>query len=328
MGKNAPGINGIHRKIKKLKKKISKTQKQAKIVKGKIADRGLADHLTNLKNSLAWLYLDLGEYDAGLALYRELPWQTHGEAKYNGMARALIEMEYYDEAGRLLRKGLKRFPESTPLLVGMGLLHRRLGYEFDAFKYFERALEFAPDDRHALYDKALALNGLGHYDDALPILKDIVETYPDDTGYLIELGYTYLSMGLPEDSIPFFQKAKDMEYLSPGIYGGLYCAYIDIGMKHEALEIAAEGIKKLPDKHPGLYENLAEGYKEFGWINEARDMLHEGLKKFPDDEGLKRLLKEIEDETDNPDKDKNPPIIGLILLLTLLKKIGERPFKK
>ena len=324
MGKNAPRINGIHRKIKKLKKKIATTQKQAKIVKGKIADRGLADHLTNLKNSLAWLYLDLGEYDAGLALYRELPWQTHGEAKYNGMARALIEMEYYDEAGRLLRKGLKRFPESTPLLVGMGLLHRRLGYEFDAFKYFESALEFAPNDRSALYDKALALNDLGYHDDALPILKDLVETYPNDPEYLNELGQTYLSAGLPEDSIPFFQKAKGMGYLAPGIYGGLYCAYMDIGLKNEALDIAQEGIEKLPDGHPGLYENLAEGCKEFGWINEARDVLHEGLKRFPDDEGLKKLQKEIEDKTDNPDKDKNPPVIGLILLSIILNKFLKK----
>ncbi|MBI4699154.1 MAG: tetratricopeptide repeat protein [Nitrospirae bacterium] len=328
MDKKAPRINGVHREIKKLKKKIAATQKQAKIVKGKIAAGGLAGQLDNLKNSLAWQYLDLGEYDAGLALYRELPWQTQREAKYNGIARALIEMEYYDEAGRVLNKGLKRFPESTPLLVGMGLLLRRLGYEFDAFKYFERALEFAPDDKSALYDKALALNDLGYHEDALTILKGLVEVYPDDPEYIIELGQTFYSAGLPEDSIPFFQKAKGMGYPAPGIYGGLFCAYMDLGMKKEALDIAQEGIEKLPDGHPGLHENLAEGCKEFGCINEARDVLHEGLKKFPDDDGLKKLQKDIEDEADRPEKDKKPLMIGLILLLTLLKKTGEKRFKK
>lgn len=328
MEKNDPGINDIHKEIKRLKKRISHIEKQATDAKNKSADRKSACFLNDLKSSLAWQYLDLGEYETGLVFYKELPWQTHGEEKYNGICRALIEMEYYDEAGKLLERGLKRFPESHMLLVGKGLLLRRLGYEFDALKCFERALEFAPDDRHALYDRALALNGLGHYEDTLPILKNLIEAYPDDPEYLVEMGYACLNSGLPEDSIPFYRKAQDMGYLSPGIYGGLCCAYMDLGMKHEAIEIAAEGIKKLPDKHPGLYENLAEGYKECGWINEAHDVLHDGLKKFPDDERLEELLQEIEDEIDNPDKDKKPPIIGLMFLLTLLKKLSERPFKK
>ena len=42
-----------------------------------------------------------------------MSWRTHGEDKYNGIARALIEMEYYDEARQLLEKGLQEIPGIT-----------------------------------------------------------------------------------------------------------------------------------------------------------------------------------------------------------------------
>jgi len=54
------------------------------------------------------MLLDRQEYEKRLALYEPLTWSTHGEAKCNGMSRALIETGYYDEARKILEKGLKR----------------------------------------------------------------------------------------------------------------------------------------------------------------------------------------------------------------------------
>ena len=57
-----------------------------------------------------------------------------------------------------------------------------------------------------------------------------------------------------------------------------------------------------------------------GWLEDARGILTEGLRKFPGDEVIEIMLKRIEDETDNPDKGKKPPIIRLLLLLSLIQK--------
>ena len=94
---------------------------------------------------------------------------------------------------------------------------------------------------------------------------------------------------------------------------------MNLGLVEAALEITEEGLREFPDV-PIMYANLGQGYFEKGWTDEARNALQQGLKKFPYDEQLKELLKKIEYETDNPDKGKKPPIIGLLLLLSLIQK--------
>ena len=91
-------------------------------------------------------------------------------------------------------------------------------------------------------------------------------------------------------------------------------------MKNDALHIAEEGLQEFPDDHPVIYMGLGNAYFEMGWLEEARGILNEGLRKFPGDEVIESMLKRIEDETDNPDKGKKPPIIGLLLLLSLIQK--------
>lgn len=314
-----------YKEIERLGARLYKAKKELLPAKGNNSrnmDRGYID---DLKSQIAWLLLDAGEYKKGLVLYRTLPWRTHGEEKYNGMARALIETGYYDDARRLLEKGLSRFPESLPLLVAMGLLHRRLDDDFEALRYFEHALKLDPADKNALFDQVVSLNGLGYYEDAAPILKDLIENDPDDPDYLIEMGYIHLCRGYPEKALPFYKKAQATGCLKWTIYDGLFWAYFNMDLKNDTIEIASEGIRKLPDSHSCLYENLSRVYSEMGWINEAKGVLKKGLEIFPDDENLKKLLKEIEDDANDPDKGNKPPILGLILLLSaIINKLNRR----
>jgi tetratricopeptide (TPR) repeat protein len=310
--------------IKELSKKLARVQEKYKPAKDVNRRKTLALCIDNIKMNIGWLLLDCGDYEKGLAIYQSMSWKIYGEDKYNGICRALIEMEYYDEARRLLEKGLQKYPESHCLLVGMGLLHKHLGHNVDALEYFKQALECGPGNRNALYDQALTLSELGYYEDSLSIVRKLIKKYPDDPEYLIETGYCRLMMGYPEKAIKYYKKASDNGFLSPGIYGGLVCAYMEMGLKEDSLEIAEEGLREFPDV-PGMYENLGECYFEHGWIDDAKSVLQEGLEKFPDDERLKEVLKKIEDETNDPDKNKKPPLIGIMLLLSLiLKKIGKK----
>jgi len=88
---------------------------------------------------------------------------------------------------------------------------------------------------------------------------------------------------------------------------------------NDALHVAEEGLREFPANHPELYMTLGDAYFEMGWVEEARSILNEGLRKFPGDEDIENILERIEDETDDPDKGRKPPIIGLLLLLSLIQ---------
>ncbi|MEF9475382.1 MAG: tetratricopeptide repeat protein [Candidatus Mariimomonas ferrooxydans] len=324
MNNTYPGLTETQREIENHRKILTQYYKHQEKNGNQGVTKRVSSRIESFKSRLAWFLLEAGEYREGLRLYRELSWKTYGEEKYIGISRALIELGEYHEADRLLARGLNRFPESGALLVARGLLYRRLGDEFKALKNFQGALALIPDDSHALYDKAISLNALGYYNEAAAILKYFVEKYPDDPEYLIEMGYSLIEQGYPRDAAENYLKAKDMVFESPALYGGLYCAYMDQGMKDEALEIATEGLQKLPDEHPGLYANLGEIYREMGWRDDAIETLSKGLEKFPDDGDLKELLREIEDEDNDPDINKKLRVTGLFMLFSeLLKKLSR-----
>lgn len=323
MKKSVPETLNCRAETKDMKRNIMNARRRLKAERNKVKRLQLKSCIEEMKSSLAWTLLDAGEFANGLALYQSLPWKSHGEDKYNGISRALIEMEYFTDARKLLKKGLERFPRSCPLLVAMGLLNKRLGYELNALRYFNRALKSSPHNKHALYDKAISLSELGYYEDSLSIVNKLIKQYPNDPAYFIEKGYCRLSMGYPEDAIKYYKRAYDTGYGSPSIYGGLFCAYRQMGMKKEGLEIALEGMKEFPDV-PGMYENLGEAYFESGWIDDARKVLEEGLSKFPEDERIKKILEKVETDTDNPDKSNKRRLIGALLLAFLILKNREK----
>jgi tetratricopeptide (TPR) repeat protein len=279
------------------------------------------------KLELAWSLLDLGENEAGLALYSSLPWDTYGEVKFNGIGRALTGMGQYEEAMKVLRRGLKRFPKSCCLWVTMGGLYDALENHSESLRCFEIALPFASekDYKSVYYDKAVALMKMGCYCDASKIIEYLIEEYPEDPKYLAERGCCALEMGYFQESLSYYQKALQLYEKSPSVeagvsaYTGLCSSYLNLGMKKEAVEIALEGYRRFQDEDPILYHNLGACFYELGWIRESREVLQKGIEKFPDDQELKTFLKDVQNDLDDPDGDTKP-FLGLLILVALLHK--------
>jgi tetratricopeptide (TPR) repeat protein len=312
--------------IKTLKEKYLIAKKELCRVKSGTRRKELKEYIDDLKIQLGWTLLDCGKCEQGLALFESLSWSQYGETKCNGMARALTEMGHYDEARRLLRTGLKRFPKSYALWVAMGALHDGLGDDFESLKCMETALQFAPEDNSTgLYNKALILIRLGCYGDALPIIDELIERYPDDPKHLAERGALALDMGYPQEALHYYQKAINLwqpsqdTYAGICIYTGLCSTYMELGMKKEATEIAVEGLKKFPDEDSIIYHNVGATFYEMCWSNEAIEVLKKGVEKFPEDEELKKFLKDVENDLDDPDGDMKP-YLGLLILLALIHK--------
>jgi tetratricopeptide (TPR) repeat protein len=244
---------------------------------------------------------------------------------------ALTELGRYDEAKRVLEYGLRKFPKSCALWTGLGILCDILGLYFDALKCFDTALRFNYGENSGpLYNKALILIRLGSYGDAASIIECLIEEYPEEPRYLAEKGFCCLEMGYPQEALHVFQRAMELYERFPtvdagvSIYSGLCCAYMDLGMKKEAMEVALEGLKTFPDEDPTLYHNVGATFYEMGWKQEATEILKKGVEKFPDDAELKAFLKDVEDDLNDPDGDIKPRFLGLLLLALLHKRLKKK----
>ena len=300
--------------------------------KGRI--KPLKEYDDDLKIELGWALLDSGRYEEGLALYNSLSWITHGETKVTGMVRGLIGIGDYKEASRLLKRGLRKYPNSYSLWIAMGSLYEGLGDDFKSLECFEIALRFAPEDNSAgFYNKALALMRLGLYGDAISILDNLINKFPEEARYFTDRGWCALDMGYPEEALQYLQKALETWPHSQGVYEGiriyvgLYQAYRELKMLNEAMGIALEGLKKFPDEEPVIYQNLAEAFLTNGLPHEAIQILKTGIEKFPEDQELKEFLKQVEEYIDDPDGGENPTLLGLLLLAIIIcKRLRERRF--
>jgi len=327
MLKNKKEILSKNNGLEVLREKYSILQRKLEKMKTGARRQNLKENLDDLKMELGWVLMDCGRYEEGLAFYQSIPWKTNGEEKCNGMARALTGMEYYDEARRLLERGLKRYPDSCALWVAMGGLHGSLGDDFESLKCFETAIQFAPKDNFAgLYNKAFILMKLGCYGDAVSILNDLIKKDPQDPRYFSDRGSCALDMGYPQEALQYYQQAMEVWQPSPDIYtgvciySGMCSAYFELGMIDESMEIALEGLKTFPEEDAILYQNVGASYFQMGWNKEAIGVLKKGIEKFPEDEEIKSALKDIEEEMDDPDGNDKPPIFGLILLLAFIYK--------
>lgn len=315
-----------HDVLKDLEEKYLCAREQLKQAETKSRKRKLKERMEDIKVDLAWELLDRGEHEKGLALYVSVSGAKHREWKCNGIARALIEMRHYGEARTILEKGLKEFPESSALWTCLGNLHNILGDHSEALICFEAAIRCDSENSNLRYNKGLALMGLGSYTDAASIMDRLIEEYPQEPLYLAERGNCALESGYPREALQYYQEAMALFPESPKtdtgicIYAGLSAAYIELGMKREAIMTALEGLKRFPDEDSVLYYNAGAAFLGMGWRKEALEVLQKGVEKFPNEEDLEKFLKEVEDDMDDPDKSDRPPILGLLLLIAMLHK--------
>ncbi len=311
--------------LKRLEEKLQRLVYRLRTQKSKTKRKALRREINELKVDLGWMLMDYGDYERGFLLYRSLPWSTYGEMKYNGLARALTELGFYEEARMVLEVGLRNYPDSYPLWIAMACLYETTGDYFESLECLDMALEFSLcDDSTALYNKSLVLMKIGCNKDAQEIIDDLIERYPEDLKFLIQRGLLALEMRCPEEALRYYQKAMEIwqedQTLNDGIpiYSGLCSVYMELGMKREAMEVALEGLERFHDKDPVLYHNVGAVFFEMGWRREALEVLKEGVEKFPDDEEMRKFLKGIEDDLDDPDDDNKIRLGALLLLMALL----------
>ena len=172
------------RELAKIKRDLLKAQKRLKLTKEKAEKTELKTLIDTLKMDLGWKLLDNGEHEKGLTLFISVSKNGDQERKICGVSRALTDMGYYDEAQKLLMKGLRKFSESCNLWTGYGIVNNLLGNGVESLRCFEAAIEFGPKTPEFFYNKALALVNLRRYKEAISILDQLIEHCPGQPVYL------------------------------------------------------------------------------------------------------------------------------------------------
>jgi len=254
------------------------------------------EEVSDLRLDIAWELLEIGRYNEALSFCRKVTWSEGYVRKYVGIAYALTELHGFEEALRVLQKGLKKYPFSTDLFYEMGnYYHARM--EFDSsYNWFRRAAEADPEEPMYRFGVANAACCLSQYEEGISIYRSLVNKYPRNGLYREFLGWGLLDTGYTEEAMKEFKTAILLKGSGIDAYMGLYFACRDLGFQTEALNAAMSGYRRFPGKEPDMYAVLAEAYRDQGWIDDSLEIIQKGLKLFPEDEQLHNLLKDIQDD--------------------------------
>src|ERR1043165_1261521 len=102
--------------------------------------------------------------------------------------------------------------------INMGYTLRMQGKSDKAQKYFEKALELDPENVAALNDLANALTDQGKKEEAIKYLKYVTDIYPEIAESWINLGVIYEESNDLDKAMICYDKAKDLDPLSPALY--------------------------------------------------------------------------------------------------------------
>lgn len=224
--------------IKSLKARVAKAEQ--KLAAATLTKKEkLTERLDDLRAQLAWQYLEGDEYGKAAAIYDKLPKGSNTREKYCGKARILVETGEYDEAEKLLNKGLMEFPDYVPFLNTLGILYNNMGDPYKALKCLDRTISIAPENNpSSLQNKAGALKRLKYHAEALKIWSELVNIFPEDPYYVFERGYCCLMLEKYPEAIEDLRKALSNGYSSSSLYTGLCKAYSSMDCIHEAFGAA------------------------------------------------------------------------------------------
>jgi len=126
--------------------------------------------------------------------------------EYDEQAHRLYDEGHYDEALDVLREGLKLYPQSVDLHVGVG--YARLAREEYAWarRSFEQALVLDAEHEDALAGLAEALLRFGYRDAALRVLQHLLDLgYQDDLELMLQVARALFREDVPEEARRFVE---------------------------------------------------------------------------------------------------------------------------
>ena len=213
---------------------------------------------------------DRGDYDTALAILKEgLRLYPHSVELYIGLGYTRLAREEYAWARQAFEKALVLDPEHEDGMVGLGETMLRFGRQREAAVLFERVRGGpAGDDPELLLTMGRALYREGLFEQARVCFTAAVASHPDDADAMAALAFTLHREGDEEGAVDRLREALELDpsHLEARIYLG-HLLY-DRGERMEALRHLAA---PAPADHwdPLAVWRLIELKKAVGGVEEA-----------------------------------------------------------
>lgn len=158
--------------------------------------------VTGQDMNLANQYFANGEYEKAGTLFEQLLETNSGnEFVVNRYVECMINLEKYDEGEKVLKRLIKKNPNSGNLFVQYGNLKERQGKLAEANEQYEKAVETVAPDYNAIFRLANQFTYANKYDLAVRTYEKGAALLKDKTIFSMNLGELYRRKGDSEKMI-------------------------------------------------------------------------------------------------------------------------------
>lgn len=145
---------------------------------------------------LAQQYYKSGEFEKSATLYEELYKQSnYNDYYFDRYVESLMALDRYEECEKVIKKQLRRSPESVELHVTYGKVLERQIRDEEAEAQYALAIEKLPKDQLAITKLANAFMRLTKYDEAIAAYEKGADLLRDQQVFAYNLGELYRRKG-------------------------------------------------------------------------------------------------------------------------------------
>lgn len=200
---------------------------------------------------------------------------------YTGLGFSFMGQDKYDQAIRVIRNGLEKFPDEFALVqqLGESFFYKA---DYDSAKvYLEKAVQL--DSTHLRPKRFLAFvyDNLGNRDAAEKMYLDLLDAYPNEPLFLNNLGYLYAVEGRNlQKALSMVKEAVKAQPENASYLDTMGWVYYKIGDYEKALEFVERALH-LDSENAEVLEHLGDIYTKLGQPDRAQAQYQKALEIEP-----------------------------------------------
>jgi tetratricopeptide (TPR) repeat protein len=236
-----------------------------------------------IRINLGLRYYELGRYDEGIAVLRELvAFDPSWHDAWHNLGLLYLATQRDGDALAAFERARERDPSSAETLLNLGYLYDRHGRRDDALAAYFRALRVQPHNAKVWYNLATIAVELGQLDNARAALETILRHTPDDQqARALQARFNAMPKDRAAPNPRTEQRCAEAKRV------------LDEGRTDEAI-IMLRAASWYDETSPLPHQYLANVYYMAGRMPQAVRHQREALTRAPDNELYQRNLTSLE----------------------------------
>ena len=244
-----------------------------------------------VREELGRIALGRGDWLEAVEWYAGVQSAELAPAATEGLVRAFVELDEFDEALAAVAALVRRYPRHAFESLSLAAYAlQSAGRQRDALAAYEEGLRYRPGSRQLRMARAQALVDLKQHRRGIRAMEELLDDYPRDSEVLNALGYTLADRGIRlEEAHDHIRLALELAPGSPAIVDSMAWVLYRLGRPREALPLLEQALASLA--HPEVAAHLCEVLFELGETDRAAELLRESIERFEDSDLLKSVQK-------------------------------------